>query len=450
MVSSVVSSWWYRPVRDTKDGRGPCRIGWISSYDYQDESCRPLPLPVKLASSVITFLTVSASCAFLYLGGSYRIIEDKHYHDFLHHVRYRDSNVPLITVSNHRSLLDDPLVLSALLPFWMNCQPRYLRWGACAQEICFKEEHLLATFFGVGKSLPMWRGGGIDQPLLLQLARKAVGCPETHTRADWLHVYPEAGVFQHKNSLGGRRNGKQFEIGKFKWGVGKLIAHNPSNKMRHVVKNEEHNENTSSVDVTDQWDEEKWATSRLASSSSEYDSSAVRKPSRGPVVIPFYFVGTESITPLHPVTRLLKSVIPNWGHKVVVRFGPAIEVGDLIDEFEEEDKAAGGGGLRVYHCCGDPNAHSSSSKSSRCDFRSLVNSVDNMFSGFFRNSSSIDSGDVMESPDNSESSSQIDESLLMYDSDTWKSTNRERMLYHKITSRIEKSLQRLCDQCAAD
>ena len=44
---------------------------------------------------------------------------------------------------------------------------------------------------------------------------------------EWCHLFPEAGVFQ-RPTLGGRRNGKEFEIGKLKWGVGKLIAHAPN------------------------------------------------------------------------------------------------------------------------------------------------------------------------------------------------------------------------------
>lgn len=372
LASTVLPSWWYRPQKDKKDGTGTSRLGWISSFDYHDTSCKSPPLPYQVMSGVITFLTVSVSCVFLRFAGSYEIIDDENYRFFLRMARERDPDTPLITLSNHRSLLDDPLILSALLPFELNCRPRYLRWGACAQEICFKEDHLLATYFGAGKSLPMWRGGGIDQALLLQLARKAVASPTTGRHADWIHVYPEAGVFQLQNRLGGRRNGNEESIGKLKWGVAKLIAHNPSYKIPINPPIEEEGGN-------------------------------LRKY-KSPVVIPFYFVGTERITPLHPITRILQTI--QGGHKVVVRFGPPIYFDDLIDEFlEHQGKGtATRDQLRVYHCCDDPAAHGN----------------------------------------------ELDKTNLMYDMKSWKSSPEEKLLYRRIIRRAENSLQALCERCPTD
>lgn len=69
-----------------------------------------------LFSGSFDFFVVSASWIYLYVGGSYRIIQDENYHKFVEVMKNREWDVPVITVSNHRSLLDDPLLLSALLP----------------------------------------------------------------------------------------------------------------------------------------------------------------------------------------------------------------------------------------------------------------------------------------------------------------------------------------------
>ena len=67
---------------------------------------------------------------------------------------------------------------------------------------------------------------------------------------EWCHVFPEGGIWQ-TDTLGGRSNGREAEVGKLKWGVGKLIAHAP---------------------VT-------------------------------PLVRPFFFMGTETAYPQHPETK---------------------------------------------------------------------------------------------------------------------------------------------------
>lgn len=273
---------------------------------------------------------------------------------------------------------------------------------------------MAATFFGVGKSLPMWRGGGIDQPLLFQVARKAVGTPGGQ-RADWIHVYPEAGVYQWQNELGGRRNERRNEIGKLKWGVGKLIAHHPTNR-------------------------------KVALSNSQ-GSSGKR---RGPIVIPFYFLGTETITPFDdPVHRKVKTSLPQFGQNVVLRFGPPIEFGDLIDEFERDELTSGRlrdgqNPLRVYTCCDNPlSPHHHHSTNLIENILSYLTILRNRI--LHSSSDSIDSSSSLEA-------SRPDESLssLMFNLETWKSTSSEKKLYHKITRRIEQKLEELGEQCSHD
>jgi len=123
---------------------------------------------------------------------------------------------------------------------------------------------------GLGKVFPILRGAGINQSLLQDYARLIAA-------GDWCHVYPEGGIWQEK-TLGGRKNGQEQLKGKLKWGVGKLIAHAPNR----------------------------------------------------PIVIVFYFSGTEHLTPMDLTTRKILSYIPTYGHKVKIRFSEMLNFEDLI------------------------------------------------------------------------------------------------------------------------
>lgn len=89
----------------------------------------------------------------------------------------------LLTVSNHASALDDPLVVSALLPPGLEADPRRLRWTLCATDRCFTNP-AAAAFFRAGKVLPVERGAGLAQPGM-RVAEALLG------RGDWVHVFPE-------------------------------------------------------------------------------------------------------------------------------------------------------------------------------------------------------------------------------------------------------------------
>jgi monolysocardiolipin acyltransferase len=175
-------------------------------------------------------------------------------------------------------------------------QPQYIRWNVCAQEFCFQHNAALEAFFGAGHTIPIFRGGGVDQEYLLQFARQAAA-------GRWLHIFPEGGVYQ-TDELGGRyydgraisrrktssSNGEAGGstrgggLGKLKWGVGKLIAHAPA----------------------------------------------------PPVVIPFHHRGMERMMPVDPVTRKGTSVVPRLPSQVEVWFGPEISFDDLIAEHEAQ------------------------------------------------------------------------------------------------------------------
>lgn len=308
VTTCIATGWWYRPLADPKTDRiGPRREGtFISPRNITDYASVARPLLYRISSQMVILLQVSISRAYFYATGRLAIKKDDNgnYDYFVESVTNRGKDVPLITVSNHRSVADDPLIMSCILPYHLNIQPRYLRYGLCSQEYCFNPKFptVIGAYIGLGHVLPIWRGGGINQKLLLDFARLAA-------QGEWCHIFPEAGVWQ-MDTLGGRgcvqnRNKDNPSLdeegidksstditanrsipssGKLKWGVGKLIAHAP----------------------------------------------------RRPIVIPFFHSGMEKVYPHDPENNKVMHGLPRQGQDVIVRFGKPICFDDLIQEHEEE------------------------------------------------------------------------------------------------------------------
>ncbi|KAF4397064.1 hypothetical protein G4B88_008910 [Cannabis sativa] len=78
----------------------------------------------------------------------------------LHLVRSRPPGVPLITVANHISVLDDPLIWG--FPGFPSMDSNLGRWVLAAKDICFTN-NFSSYFFRIGKCIPITRGGGIYQ-----------------------------------------------------------------------------------------------------------------------------------------------------------------------------------------------------------------------------------------------------------------------------------------------
>lgn len=120
---------------------------------------------------------------------------------------------PLITFSNHISCIDDPVLWASLLPLtYYSTDTDSVRWSPAAVEICFsKQWH--STFFSLGRTFPIIRGLGINQPAMdfgLALLRYN----------QWLHLFPEGRVMRdnRQQKLSNKERGYIF-----KWGISKLI-----------------------------------------------------------------------------------------------------------------------------------------------------------------------------------------------------------------------------------
>ncbi|KAL8151892.1 hypothetical protein V2J09_021700 [Rumex salicifolius] len=121
-------------------------------------------------------------------------------------VRSRPPGVPLLTVSNHMSTLDDPVMWG--FKGFPTTDPKLARWVLTAEDICFKNP-VLSYLFRLGKCIPIKRGGGIYQEHMNEALERL-------SDGEWLHTYPEGKVSQEDAPIKG-----------LKWGTASLIVRAP-------------------------------------------------------------------------------------------------------------------------------------------------------------------------------------------------------------------------------
>lgn len=174
-------------------------------------------------------------------------------------------NSPLVTFSNHISCIDDPVLWGSILPLsYYFRKHEYVRWSAAAREICFsKRWH--SILFALGKTFPIDRGAGINQPAM----EFALGLLRHN---QWLHFFPEGRVMRDANNQPITNIDRGYN---FKWGLSKLII----DYLKHGDNN---NAN-------------KGKQIRL---------------------LPFYHVGLDEILPVG------RPYIPRTGKKITVYFRP--------------------------------------------------------------------------------------------------------------------------------
>lgn len=111
---------------------------------------------------------------------------------------------PLVTVANHVSVFDEPLMWSAL-PWRHLMRPQCMRYTLAAEEILFPNA-LFAWYGESARAIPVVRGNGIDQ-------RGVDVALNVLNSGGWIHVFSE-----------GKVNQTDQLISPFRWGVGKLVA----------------------------------------------------------------------------------------------------------------------------------------------------------------------------------------------------------------------------------
>ncbi|ROT38850.1 tafazzin [Sodiomyces alkalinus F11] len=194
----------------------------------------------RLGSAGVMGLTGTISRALLYGLNTVQTQNLVSFLKLLDQRRSGGSRQGLLTVSNHISVLDDPLMWG-VLPLKYAFDPANLRWGLGAHDICFKKK-FTSSFFTLGQVLPTYRlfhspHGGLFQPTMAESIRLLSGeepSPPSEPngltfatdagdvypspsgfrlRNAWIHVFPEACVHQHP----------MLVLRYFKWGVSRLI-----------------------------------------------------------------------------------------------------------------------------------------------------------------------------------------------------------------------------------
>jgi len=125
------------------------------------------------------------------------------YEKWIKLVEKRGPGKALLTLCNHTSNIDDPLVFG-ILPMRLAFRPSSLRWGMAADNICFtKPAH--AKFCSLVKTVPVYRGDGVYQKGMDFLLDRI-------NHGDWAHIFPEGKVNMAQEWM------------RIKWGVGRLVA----------------------------------------------------------------------------------------------------------------------------------------------------------------------------------------------------------------------------------
>ncbi|CAD6192916.1 unnamed protein product [Caenorhabditis auriculariae] len=159
------------------------------------------PSALYKMKSYLTMSFISSLSKVMFLGGANKLVAHNK-ERFLNLLQ--DKSRPLLTVSNHRSNIDDPLMWAILTYREFLRSIDRNRYTLAAHNICFtKQFH--TTMFSLGRCVPIVRGEGVYQ--------KAMDfCVEQLDQNQWVHIFPE-----------GRVVDIQTEPLRLKWGVGRLI-----------------------------------------------------------------------------------------------------------------------------------------------------------------------------------------------------------------------------------
>ncbi|KAJ2806851.1 Lyso-phosphatidylcholine acyltransferase [Coemansia guatemalensis] len=150
-------------------------------------------------SAMVLGATTTAMSMVLHLGFRRVLVEDLHK---LTDVIESERSRAVVTVANHESTMDDPIIWGAM-PARMRWRPDCTRWTLGAREMLYKNPAFNA-FFALGQTIPTVRGDGIYQ-LTVEIGLRKLN------QNKWVHVFPEGKINQGAQLL------------RFKWGVSRML-----------------------------------------------------------------------------------------------------------------------------------------------------------------------------------------------------------------------------------
>ncbi|KAF8974690.1 acyltransferase-domain-containing protein [Flammula alnicola] len=124
----------------------------------------------------------------------------------------RNTGQGIVTVCNHISTLDDPVVWG-VLPARYYFSSRTTRWALGASDIMFTNP-VFSAFFTLGQTLETFRGNGIYQDAVNTAIQKI-------DQGGWVHLYGEGKVNQ-PNTYTLDKQGRAC-LPRFKWGIGRIL-----------------------------------------------------------------------------------------------------------------------------------------------------------------------------------------------------------------------------------
>ena len=130
-----------------------------------------------------------------------RIINHQAFKDAVHN---RVKGTPIITASNHRSVVDDWL-LWPIVSNHREVLAGRMRWVLGAEEVMFWSR-AVSIISALVRIMPCRRGHGVYQRSM----NESVGVLDD---GGWVHIYPEGKIIENED-----------EVVRLKWGIGRLVA----------------------------------------------------------------------------------------------------------------------------------------------------------------------------------------------------------------------------------
>lgn len=134
MVYSFNTALHYRPLPD-HTGIGRAR----TSTRLRELRTDMVPVGLHVARWMVQVATVAFSKYMIGWRNKIEVVDDANSKFLYSAMRTRPQGVPLLTVANHASSMDDPGLLSCMMPLDVILRPSKVRWSIATQEIVFPD-----------------------------------------------------------------------------------------------------------------------------------------------------------------------------------------------------------------------------------------------------------------------------------------------------------------------